>query len=77
MECKVHQHRNNAMRIRALIPRYRSVCLKPIRKFHGRLIKIYRRPKRATQLIRLMLFHCAQTIITHPTDFRHSPNRQS
>ncbi|KRZ48317.1 hypothetical protein T02_14678 [Trichinella nativa] len=46
MECKVLQHRNNAMRIRALIPRFRS----PIRKFHGRLIKIYRRPKRATQV---------------------------
>ncbi|KRY08344.1 hypothetical protein T12_7214 [Trichinella patagoniensis] len=57
MECKVHQHRNNAMRIRALIPRYRSVCLKPIRKFHGRLIKIYRRPKRATQIF-----------VTHPID---------
>ncbi|KRZ56898.1 hypothetical protein T02_8032 [Trichinella nativa] len=57
---KVLQHRNNIMRIRALIPRFRS----PIRKFDGRLIKIYRRPKRATQLIRLMLLHCAQMIIT-------------
>ncbi|KRX18246.1 hypothetical protein T09_14243 [Trichinella sp. T9] len=32
---KVLQHRNNIMRIRALIPRFRS---------------IYRRPKRATQV---------------------------
>ncbi|KRZ81604.1 hypothetical protein T08_8814 [Trichinella sp. T8] len=50
------------MRIRALIPRFRS----PIRKFDGRLIKIYRRPKRAetSALIRLMLLHCAQMIIT-------------
>ncbi|XP_003374236.1 conserved hypothetical protein, partial [Trichinella spiralis] len=51
----------------------------PIRKFDGRLIKIYRRPKRATQLIRLMLLHCAQIIITRscPYSYRFSSLTQS
>ncbi|KRZ86258.1 hypothetical protein T08_12649 [Trichinella sp. T8] len=56
---KLFEHRNNAMRLRALILRFRS----PIRKFDSHLIRIYRRLKRATQLLRLMLLHCAQTII--------------
>ncbi|KRY45883.1 hypothetical protein T03_1734 [Trichinella britovi] len=34
----------------ALICRFRSVRFKPIRKFDGHLVKIYRRPKRATQV---------------------------
>ncbi|KRY33630.1 hypothetical protein T01_13671 [Trichinella spiralis] len=56
---KLFQHRNNAMRLRALILRFRS----PIRQFDSHLVRIYRRLKRATQLLRLMLLHCAQTII--------------
>ncbi|KRX32764.1 hypothetical protein T09_10005 [Trichinella sp. T9] len=51
---KVLQHRNNIMRIRALIPRFRS-------------------------LIRLMLLHCAQMIITRlcPYSSRFSSLTQS
>ncbi|KRY33368.1 hypothetical protein T01_14646 [Trichinella spiralis] len=48
MESKVLQHRNNAMRMRALITRFRS----PIRKCDDSPVQIYRRPKRAIQPIR-------------------------
>ncbi|KRY07372.1 hypothetical protein T12_9945, partial [Trichinella patagoniensis] len=43
------------------------------------LVKIYRRPKRATQLMRLLLLHCAQTIITRscPYSSRFSSLTQS
>ncbi|KRX54168.1 hypothetical protein T09_1166 [Trichinella sp. T9] len=63
----------------ALICRFRSVRFKPIRKFDGHLVKIYRRPKRATQLTRLMLLHCAQTIINrwYLYSYRFSPLTQS
>ncbi|KRZ48606.1 hypothetical protein T02_15297, partial [Trichinella nativa] len=43
------------------------------------LVKIYRRPKRATQLIRLMFLHYAQMIITRscPYSYRFSSLTQS
>ncbi|KRX26303.1 hypothetical protein T07_10077 [Trichinella nelsoni] len=47
---KLLPHRNNAMPLSALICRFRSVRFKPIRKFDGHLVKIYRRLKRTTQV---------------------------
>ncbi|KRZ49491.1 hypothetical protein T02_7916 [Trichinella nativa] len=47
---KLLPHCSNAMPLSALICRFRSVRFKPIRKFDGHLVKIYRRPKRATQV---------------------------
>ncbi|KRY26986.1 hypothetical protein T01_11985 [Trichinella spiralis] len=76
---KLLPHRNNAMPLSALICPFPSVRFKPIRKFDDHQVKIYRRPKRATQLTRLMLLHCAQTIITrwYPYSYRFSLLSQS
>ncbi|KRY35675.1 hypothetical protein T01_2512 [Trichinella spiralis] len=45
---KLLPHRNNAMPL---------IRFKPIRKFDGHLVKIYRRPKRATQCENVLLYH--------------------
>ncbi|KRX70534.1 hypothetical protein T06_8961 [Trichinella sp. T6] len=54
---KLLPHCSNAMPLSALICRFRSVRFKPIRKFDGHLVKIYRRPKRATQWESVLLYH--------------------
>ncbi|KRZ56885.1 hypothetical protein T02_15916, partial [Trichinella nativa] len=78
-ECNPHDYSSSDQEAHTALLLNTIFNFKPIGKYDGDLVKIYRRPKRATQLIRLMFLHYAQMIITRscPYSYRFSSLTQS